>query len=76
MGEKHVSLRHEGGLRFVATTDSGHDVVVDNGTGDTGPRPTELLLAAIAACTAARSSAPRSRFPDALARRTSGSAIW
>ncbi len=52
MGEKRVSLRHEGGLRFVAATGSGHDVVIDNSTGDTGPRPTELVLAAIAGCTA------------------------
>jgi putative redox protein len=52
MGEKSISLRHEGGLRFVATTSSGHDVVIDNSAGNTGPRPTELLLVAIAGCTA------------------------
>ncbi len=52
MGEKQVSLRHEGGMRFVARTSSGHDVVVDNASGDSGPRPTELVLAAIAGCTA------------------------
>ena len=52
MGEKRVSLRHEGGLRFVAATGSGHDVVVDNSTGNTGPRPTELVLVALAGCTA------------------------
>ncbi len=52
MGEKQISLRHEGGMRFVARTTSGHDVVVDNASGNTGPRPTELVLAAIAGCTA------------------------
>jgi putative redox protein len=52
VGEKRVSLRHEGELRFVARTGSGHDVVIDNVAGDTGPRPTELVLAAIAGCTA------------------------
>ena len=52
MGEKKISLRHEGGLRFVAATASGHDVVMDNASGDAGPRPTELVLAAIAGCTA------------------------
>jgi len=52
MGEKRLGLRHEGGLRFVAATGSGHDVVMDNAAGNTGPRPTELLLAAIAGCTA------------------------
>jgi len=51
MGEKRVNLRHEaspvrGGHR------SGHDVVVDNSTGNTGPRPTELVLVALASCTA------------------------
>jgi putative redox protein len=52
VGEKQVTLRHESGLRFVARTGSGHDVVIDNAVGDTGPRPTELVLAAIAGCTA------------------------
>jgi putative redox protein len=52
LGEKTISMRHEGGMRFVALTGSGHDVVVDNGSGDSGPRPTELVLAAIAGCTA------------------------
>jgi putative redox protein len=52
MGEKRVSLRHEGGLRFVASSSSDDDFVVINGTGATGPRPTHLLLAAIASCTA------------------------
>lgn len=52
MSEKRVNLRHEGGLRFVATTGSGHDVAVDNAEGNSAPRPTELLLAAIAGCTA------------------------
>jgi putative redox protein len=52
VGEKKVSLSHEGGLRFVARTDSGHDVTIDNAVGNSGPRPTELVLAAIAGCTA------------------------
>ena len=52
MGEKQVSLRHDGGLRLVVRTGSGHDVVVDNATGNTGPRPTEFILVAIAGCTA------------------------
>jgi putative redox protein len=52
LGEKQVSLRHEGGLRFVARTGTGHDIVMDNATGDSGPRPTELILVAIAGCTA------------------------
>jgi putative redox protein len=52
VGEKKVGLRHDGGMRFVARTGSGHDIVVDNAAGNTGPRPTELVLAAIAGCTA------------------------
>ncbi|HEX7490582.1 MAG TPA: OsmC family protein [Candidatus Limnocylindrales bacterium] len=52
MGEKKVTLNHESGLRFVARTGSGHDVVIDNAAGDAGARPTELLLASIAGCTA------------------------
>ena len=51
MGDKHVSLRHTGDMRFVAATGSGHDIVMDNSKGDSGPRPTELVLAAIAGCT-------------------------
>ena len=52
MGQKQVSLRHTGGSRFVARSSSGHDIVMDNAAGNTGPRPTELVLAAIAGCTA------------------------
>ena len=52
MGEKRVSLRHEGGLRFVASSSSDDDFVAINGSGKAGPRPTDLLLAAIASCTA------------------------
>jgi putative redox protein len=52
VGDKQVNLRHEGGLRFVARTSSGHDLVVDNAGGNSGPRPTELVLVAIAGCTA------------------------
>jgi len=33
-------------------TGSGHNVVLDDGVGDAGPRPTESLLAALAGCTA------------------------
>lgn len=40
------------GLRFVIRTGSGHDLAVDDGTGNSGPRPAELLLAAQAGCTA------------------------
>jgi len=40
------------GLRFVIRTGSGHELAIDDETGNTGPRPAELLLAAQAGCTA------------------------
>ena len=52
MGQKQVTLRHTGGSRFVARSGSGHDIVMDNAAGDTGARPTELVLVAMAGCTA------------------------
>ena len=39
-------------LRFVARSGSGHTIVIDDGNGDTGPRPAELIPMALAACTA------------------------
>jgi putative redox protein len=48
-----VGARLEGdGLRLVATTGSGHTLVMDEAAGDTGPRPAELLVVAQAGCTA------------------------
>jgi putative redox protein len=52
LSQKHVSLTLTGGSRFVARSGSGHDIVVDNAAGNTGPRPTELVLVALAGCTA------------------------
>jgi putative redox protein len=40
------------GLRFSATTGSGHTVVLDNADGNQGPRPAELVAVAAAACSA------------------------
>jgi putative redox protein len=40
------------GLRFQAATGSGHGLLFDDVEGDGGPRPTEVLLAALGACTA------------------------
>ncbi len=40
------------GLRFVAESGSGHRIVLDNGAGDTGMRPAELVPLAVAGCTA------------------------
>jgi putative redox protein len=41
-----------GDMRFEATTGSGHTVVLDNGVGDTGPRPSEMVGVSLAGCTA------------------------
>ena len=40
------------GLRLVASTGSGHSLVLDSADGGAGPRPAELLLVAQAGCTA------------------------
>lgn len=52
MTVKTAELRHEGGLRFVARTGSGFEIAMDSGAGGTGPRPTELLAAAVGGCAA------------------------
>jgi putative redox protein len=53
MGIKTAALTLEGdGLRFLATAGSGHSLVLDNTTGDTGMRPSELIPLAVAGCTA------------------------
>jgi putative redox protein len=40
------------GLRFQVRTGSGHTLTLDDAGGDAGPRPAELIPAAVAACTA------------------------
>jgi putative redox protein len=52
MSEKRIVARHGGKMHFDLTTGSGHTVVLDDGEGDAGPRPTEMLLASLVACTA------------------------
>ena len=53
MAFKTASVTLDGSnLRFVARTGSGHSIVLDDGRGDTGPRPAELIPVALAACTA------------------------
>ncbi len=51
MNSKTVVAVREGGMRFAVRTGSGHQVVVDDAAGNAGPRPTELVLAGLAACT-------------------------
>ncbi|MGZ8514724.1 MAG: OsmC family protein [Candidatus Limnocylindrales bacterium] len=53
MSLKTAAVRLDGtGLRFEARTGSGHTILLDDGDGDAGPRPAELVPVAIAACTA------------------------
>lgn len=50
---KTAQLNLEGdGLRFLARSGSGHTLVLDDGAGDTGMRPSELIPIALAGCTA------------------------
>jgi putative redox protein len=39
-------------LRFEVATGSGHTIVLDDGEGNTGPRPAEMVGVSLAACTA------------------------
>lgn len=48
---KTSSALYDGGMRFVARTGSGHELVLDDSSGDAGARPVELLLVAQAGCT-------------------------
>jgi putative redox protein len=53
MAIKTASVTLDGtNLRFVARAGSGHSLVLDDGRGDTGPRPAELIPMALAGCTA------------------------
>src|SRR5512135_2238271 len=53
MSVKTADLILDGeGLRFRATAGSGHTIVLDDGHGDTGMRPAELIPVALAGCTA------------------------
>jgi len=53
MSVKTATARLEGdGLRLVATTGSGHSIVMDDANGDAGARPAEMLMVAQAGCTA------------------------
>lgn len=38
--------------QFVATTGSGHHLLIDDAAGATGPKPIELVAVALAGCTA------------------------
>ena len=49
--EKHVSVRWQGDLGFVATSETGASVLMDSTDPPESYRPPTLVLAALAACT-------------------------
>ncbi len=51
MSTKTTTLNLVGEMRFEAQTGSGHTVAMDNGEGDTGARPAELVGVALGGCT-------------------------
>ena len=52
MTHKSVEIHHDGEMRLVARTGSGHEIVMDDRNGDCGPRPTELVIAGLGGCVA------------------------
>jgi len=52
MIEAKVRLTFPDTLQFVAESGSGHKWIIDDKAGNTGPKPIELLAAALAGCTA------------------------
>ena len=53
MATKTSTAHYDGvGLQFTARTGSGHEIVLDDGAGNAGPRPVEMLLVGQAGCTA------------------------
>lgn len=47
---KTIDVRHDGEMRFVATSGSGHTFVMDDREGDTGAGPIEAMLGTLAGC--------------------------
>ena len=52
MSIKNVVVRNDAAMHFTATTGSGFPVTFDSGDAQTAPGPTEVVLAALAACSA------------------------
>ena len=52
MIQAKVKLTFPTALQFVVETGSGHKLIIDDLIGRTGPKPIELMAAALAGCTA------------------------
>lgn len=55
MADKIVKTEFTGGMRFVSKFDDGHHLIIDtaedDGGSNSGPRPKQLMLSALAGCT-------------------------
>ncbi len=51
MEVKKVHFQWRPEMKIVAVPPSGHEVLMDDAEGDTGPRPMELVLVALGGCT-------------------------
>ena len=52
MAIKTATARYAGaGAQFTVRTGSGHEIVLDDGDGNSGPRPVEMLLVGQVGCT-------------------------
>jgi len=40
------------GMQWIANNNRGHNIIIDTPTGNTGPKPTELVAMGLGACTA------------------------
>ena len=52
MIEAKVKLTFPNSRQFMVETGSGHQIIIDEPGSNTGPKPVELLAAALAGCTA------------------------
>jgi len=52
MIQAKVKLTFPNSKQFMAETDSGHQLILDEPASNTGPKPIELLAVALAGCTA------------------------
>jgi uncharacterized OsmC-like protein len=52
MIQAKVKLTFPETMQFMAQTGSGHQIIIDKPESNTGPKPIELLAAALAGCTA------------------------
>lgn len=52
MIQAQVKLTYPGTRQFMLETGSGHQFIIDDSIGQTGPKPIELVAGALAGCTA------------------------